>query len=256
MKFDLRQAPLDEVRALCEQHHGYQSAGGLATYCFGVYERLEDPRGKHCQGLHAYGDICRASQRDGIVCPDDSCDIDDYVRPPDQRLVAGYTWQPPSPGASTSVCPEAPHAVLALSRMVAVPKSERQLKHVSKPLMAQMNERIDRSRWPVLVTYSDEGQGHTGYVYQCSGWEKTSRARVKTYVDAEGRRVSPYSNGEYAKRAGVTRSGYTFIQRWEHWVCERGYANNWLQTHGWERVEIKGKRWRSGNQAFRYERYA
>lgn len=240
MKFDLRQAPLDAVRALCEQHHGYQSAGGLATYCFGVYETPADDRDCNCfvpalEGAGQHSSGCVA------------------VRP---YLVAGYTWQPPSPGASTSVCPEAPHAVLALSRMVAVPKPERQLKHVSKPLLAQMNERIDRSRWPVLVTYSDEGQGHTGYVYQCSGWEKTSRARVKTYVDAEGRRVSPYSNGEYAKRAGVTRSGYTFIQRWEHWVCERGYANNWLQTHGWERVEIKGKRWRSGNQAFRYERYA
>lgn len=79
--------PLEAVRSLCEQHHGYQSAGGLATYSFGAY--------------------------------------DDALGFLEKRLVAGYTWQPPSPGAAKSVCPEAPHAVLALSRMVAVPKGAR-----------------------------------------------------------------------------------------------------------------------------------
>lgn len=209
VSFDLRPAPLLDVAALCEQHHGYKSAGGLATYCFGVYEGPA-------------------------------------------RLVAGYTWQPAAPGASKSVCPEAPHAVLMLSRMVAVPKNARALKHVSKPLMRQMKQLIDRTRWPVLVTYSDEGEGHTGYVYQCSGWEKTTRNEVKIFRDAEGRRVSPYSNGGYGKREGVALAGTTWIQRWEHWVCERGYAGAWLETHGWHRELIPGKKWRSGAQAYRW----
>lgn len=34
---------------------------------------------------------------------------------------------------------------------------------VSKPLRRQMRVEIDRGRWPVLITYSDEGQGHTGH---------------------------------------------------------------------------------------------
>jgi hypothetical protein len=140
--------------------------------------------------------------------------------------------------------------------MVAVDKKDRRLKHVSKPLMEQMHERIDRTRWPVLITYSDEGEGHTGYTYQCSGWEKTTRTQVKTYVDEQGHRVSPYSNGEYAKRQGVKQLGFTWVQRWEHWMCERGYAQNWLTTHGWARVAIPGKKWRSGNPAYRYERFA
>lgn len=216
VSFVLMPAPLEAVRELCERYHGYQSAGGLATYAFGAY--------------------------------------DDAVGWAEKRLVAGYSWQPPAPGAAKSIAPEAPHAVLMLSRMVAVPKESRALKHVSKPLMQQMKRLIDRTRWPVLVTYSDEGEGHTGYTYQCSGWEKTTRSQVKTYEDAEGRRVSPYSNGEYAKRQGVVRAGTTWIQRWEHWVCERGYAKAWLETHGWERVAIPGKKWRSGNQAHRYER--
>lgn len=36
------------------------------------------PQVKDCQ--HGFGDICRAGQHDGIVCPHDSCDIDDGVR--------------------------------------------------------------------------------------------------------------------------------------------------------------------------------
>lgn len=224
MSFDLRPAPLEQVRELCARHHGYQSAGGVATYSFGVFEK---------------------------ALPSNAYDYDNYFV---GRLVAGYTWQPPAPGAAKSVAPEAPHAVLMLSRMVAVPKGQRELNHISKPLMKQMKHEIDRTRWPVLVTYSDEGEGHTGYTYQCSGWEKTTRSEVKTFVDAEGRRVSPYSNGGYGKREGITPSGTTWIQRWEHWVCERGYADAWLETHGWERIAIPGKVWRSGNQAFRYER--
>ncbi|WP_316150099.1 hypothetical protein [Cupriavidus sp. BIC8F] len=33
---------------------------------------------KDCQ--HGYGDICAAGARDGVVCPEDSCDIDDGIR--------------------------------------------------------------------------------------------------------------------------------------------------------------------------------
>lgn len=36
----------------------------------------------HCQNGRA--DICRAGQRDGVVCPEGSCDIDDGIREPDK----------------------------------------------------------------------------------------------------------------------------------------------------------------------------
>lgn len=80
------------------------------------------------------------------------------------HCIAAFAWQPPPPGAAQSICGEAPHGVLALSRMVAVPRAERELRHISKPLRRQMKDLIDRTRWPVLVTYSDEGLGHTGHV--------------------------------------------------------------------------------------------
>ena len=168
------------------------------------------------------------------------------------ELVAAYAWQPPPPGAARSVCPEAPQGVLALSRMVAEPRAERALNHVSKPLRRQMRHEIDRGRWPVLVTYSDEGQGHTGHVYRCSGWTKTRREKRPIFKHPEtGVRCSSYSNGRHGGRV-LIRDGSTYIQRWEHWACERGAADGWMAAHGWVRVPVQGKVWRSGNQAYTY----
>lgn len=162
--------------------------------------------------------------------------------------IAAYAWQPPPPGAAQSVCPEAPAGVLALSRMVAIPKNERALKHVSKPLQVQMKRLIDRTRWPVLVTYSDEGQGHNGYVYQCSGWTPTKRAEREFFVNADGARASSYANGKSGQR-DLTRGGETTLQRWEHWVCERGKADIWMRDYGWRRIPLDRK-WRSGKPAY------
>lgn len=163
--------------------------------------------------------------------------------------VAAYAWQPPPPGAAASVCPEVPGAVLALSRMVAVPRDERALNHVSKPLRMQMKRLIDRRRWPVLVTYSDEGQGHTGHVYKCSGWLPTARMTRRTYHDADGRRVSAYANGKSGGRAGLTRGPDTVLQRWEHWACPVGAVADWMAAGGWRNVEVPGRTWRSGSPA-------
>lgn len=209
--YDIREITLGQVRTLCEQHHGYGTAGGASVYAFGVFE-------------------------DGV-------------------LVAAYSWQPPPPGAARDVCPEAPQGVLALSRMVAVPREERKLNHVSKPLRRQMKALIDRTRWPVLLTYSDEGQGHTGHVYKCAGWEATSKAKRPFFLNEDGKRASSYSNGKHGGRA-LTKGGFTTIQRWEHWACKRGEALAWMKSHGWRRVAIPGKVWRSGNQAYTYAKAA
>lgn len=193
---------------------------------------------KLCKRFHGYGSVGNNATYAFAVYEDD-------------KPVAVYVWQPPPPGAARAVCPEAPHGVLALSRMVAVPKNKRRLNHVSKPLRRQMNMLIDRTRWPVLITYSDEGQGHTGHVYMCSGWEKTTRARRPFFVDSKGRRASSYSNGKHGGRK-LKQGGLTWIQRWEHWVCTRGVADKWMRKHGWKRKRVVGRVWRSGNPAFTY----
>jgi hypothetical protein len=168
-------------------------------------------------------------------------------------LIAAYVWQPPAYGAALSVAPECTSGVLALSRMVAVPKQARKLKHISKPLMWQMKHGIDRTRWPVLVTYSDEGLGHTGYVYKCSGWTPTERREARQYVNAEGARTSVYSSGK-TSAAGLTKIGTAWLQRWEHWACTREQSATWLQVHGWKHEPIPNKYWRSGSPAYRWVR--
>ncbi len=170
----------------------------------------------------------------------------------DERLVAAYVWQPPPHGAAKSVCPKCPGAVLSLSRLAAVPKDDRDLNHVSKPLRRQMKVLIDRHRWPVLVTYSDEGQGHTGHVYKCSGWTRTARKKRPFYTDAEGNRTSIYKNGKTRKADDVTIffGGHTWLQRWEHWACADGAVEQYMKDGGWTREPIPGKTWRSGKQAY------
>lgn len=163
--------------------------------------------------------------------------------------VAAFAWVPPPPGAAKAVCPDAPFGVLSLSRMVAVPPAQRELKHISRPLKRQMRHMIDRTRWPVLVTYADEGQGHTGYVYKCAGWQPTKRAQRNTATDEAGARVSTYSNGARSKHS---LTGKTWLQRFEHWACPPDNVAQWMADHGWVRQPIEGRVWASGNQAFTY----
>lgn len=206
--FDMVSCGIEDVRALCERYHGYESAGGRATYAWAVKES-------------------------GLV-------------------VAAYAWQPPAFGAAKAVSPGEPQGALALSRMVAVPRKERALRHVSKPLRRQIRL-IDRTRYPVLVTYSDEGQGHDGYVYKCAGFTPTARAKRPFYVDSNGARVSSYSNGK-TSRGAHARGGDTWIQRWEHRVCGIGKEREWMLDHGWRRFAIHGKTWASGSPAHRWEK--
>lgn len=48
---------------------------------------VEDFQGNHCQNG---GDCCLAGRRDGVVCPEDSCDIDDGIRPKDPPALTGW----------------------------------------------------------------------------------------------------------------------------------------------------------------------
>lgn len=188
-----------------------------------------------CERFHGYGSAGNAATYAFAVYEND-------------EPVAAYAWQPPPPGAARALAPTAPFGVLALSRMAAVPRGERRLNHVSRPLRRQMRRLIDRERWPVLVTWSDEGEGHTGHVYRCSGWTATTRNERPFFLDESGRRASSYSNGRHGRRA-LTSGGTTTIQRWEHRICPPGDELAWMQEHGWERRPLVGRVWASGRQA-------
>lgn len=190
---------------------------------------------KLCERYHGYGGCGRIAAYAFAVFEND-------------YPVAAYAWQPPPPAAARAIAPAEPAMVLALSRMVAVPKAERALNHVSRPLRRQMKHLIDRTRWPALVTYSDEGEGHTGHTYKCSGWQATARNKRPFYVDDTGIRRSSYRNGGSA-RDDLQFGGYTWLQRWEHWLWPKEQAHlQWARY--WERCVIPGKTWRSGSPAY------
>ncbi len=164
------------------------------------------------------------------------------------RVVAGWSWAPPAPGAAKRYAPACPSSVLSLSRMVAIPKAERTWQ-ISKPLLWLMRRGIDRGRWPVLLTYSDAGAGHAGLAYMASRWRRGDTTTARVYEDAEGRRRSPFNNGGQ-RTEGLTLKGETQITAWTHRACALGAEEAHLHAAGWRRVPRPGKVWRSGAPAF------
>ena len=165
------------------------------------------------------------------------------------QLTAAWAWQPPPFGAAKAVCPSCPQAVLSLSRMVAVPRDERAW-HLSKPLRWLMRNGIDRTRWPVLITYSDAGEGHSGHVYRCSGWEEDGARVSRRFEDSAGRRRSLFVNGG-VRAKGLTFVGESLITRWVHRLCHPGTEFGFMSEEGWRLVPT-GKKWRSGNPAMKF----
>lgn len=46
-------------------------------------------------------------------------------------------------------------------------------------------------RWKTLLTYADEGEGHTGAIYRATNWEYVGAMRGHpAWVDSSGRRVA------------------------------------------------------------------
>ena len=171
--------------------------------------------------------------------------------------VAAFVWNPPPPGPCNTLSTAPGGAgVLALSRMVAVPKEERQLQKLSKPLRKIMrdNHYIDRGRWPILLTYSDSsligpsGRPHSGHVYLCSGWTKDIEVVRPYYENPTGQRISSYTNG-HTDLSGKQKAGDTVLTRWIHRVTPYGTEEQWMNQHGWFRTRDDNKRWSSGKIA-------
>lgn len=100
-------------------------------------------------------------------------------------------WLPPTKTAGGSVCKENPQGVLALSRVVVVPGTP---KNACSFLIRHSMRFVDRARWPVLVSYADEWQGHEGTIYKAladAGWVFDGYTKPeRTYVDGNGKMVS------------------------------------------------------------------
>lgn len=101
--------------------------------------------------------------------------------------VAVAWFLPPTKICGASVWPDDPQAVVALSRLVATPAAP---KNTASFLLRHAVRLLDRERWPIVVTFADEWQGHTGGIYRAAGWIECGVTRpAKVYVK-DGRMVS------------------------------------------------------------------
>lgn len=77
-------------------------------------------------------------------------------------------WIPPTRTAGVHIAGEERcQMVLALSRLVVCPEIPT---NGASFLLGRSMRLIDRERWPVLVTYADTAQGHTGAIYKATNW--------------------------------------------------------------------------------------
>ena len=117
-------------------------------------------------------------------------------------------WIPPIQGAAKATYPENWHGVLALSRLVVLPGVP---KNAATFLMSHSRQLIDRVRWPCLVTYADEWQGHKGGIYMADNWENWGRGKpAPTYVK-DGKLVSKYQDGHTSSHAEMLAKGCEFV---------------------------------------------
>ena len=126
------------------------------------------------------------------------------------KTIAVFSFKPPAYGSAYKVCQTDPHSVVSLSRMCAVPKEERETKHISK-IMRKLWDLLPE-KYRIVVTYSDSSCNHTGYVYQCSGFTKEETVGSAFYVDSTGARCSINTSGKVNREAIL--AGYCCLTRW------------------------------------------
>lgn len=116
-------------------------------------------------------------------------------------------WLPPTRRAAESVAGEEWRGVLALSRLACAPEAPR---NAASFLLGRSMALIDRSRWPVLLTYADTALGHTGAIYRATNWTCLGEVRAgDVWIDAEGRQAGRKRGGRSLTFAEMLSAGYT-----------------------------------------------
>lgn len=77
--------------------------------------------------------------------------------------------------------------VLLLSRLVVTPNAPR---NSCSFLLAGSMRLIDRDRWPFLLTYADEWQGHTGAIYKAANWTYLGKTDPTPVYTLNGKVIS------------------------------------------------------------------
>lgn len=118
-----------------------------------------------------------------------ACYVHGLYRRADDSLHAVAWWLPPTRVACESVNRAQWQKVLSLTRLVALPGTP---KNACSFLLAKSVKLIQQDRRFVsLVTYADEGQGHTGGIYRAAGWDYVGRTGpYPRWVNSAGAQVA------------------------------------------------------------------
>jgi hypothetical protein len=102
---------------------------------------------------------------------------------------------------------------LMLSRFALLPEAPA---NAASFLLRHSMRLIDRTTYPVLVTYADEGQGHTGTMYAAAGWTLDGYGGHVTYLDEAGRQIPSMNDGHFVKPEPGWRTIKNRKSRWLH----------------------------------------
>ena len=98
--------------------------------------------------------------------------------------IAVSWWLPPTPACGKSVWPDDRQSVLSLSRLVCEPAAP---KNTPSFLLSHGMRFINRQRWPILITFADDWQGHTGTIYRAAGWIECGRTKPEPTYTINGK---------------------------------------------------------------------
>lgn len=132
-------------------------------------------------------------------------------RDDDSAALYGVAWWiPPTKSAALATYPEDWRGVLALSRLVLLPSAP---KNAATFLLAAAMKQIDRKRWPCLVTYADEWQGHTGGIYRAANWTYVGRTTPEATFVLDGRMLARKAGPKTRTRAEMAALGAVLVGR-------------------------------------------
>ena len=117
-------------------------------------------------------------------------------------------WNPPPPGAAKSVSNNY-HDVLALSRFCLISGRP---ENAGSYLISNSIKKLDKYRWPILLTYADTALNHNGGLYRASNWDYDGMTgKNPIYWDPDKQRMVSRKKGPktYGKKA-MLEMGYEF----------------------------------------------
>jgi len=122
------------------------------------------------------------------------------------RILGVAWWLPPTKVAAQTVH-EDWRRVLCLTRLVVL--DEVPQNGASFLLAASIRRLRKGGYWKALVTYADEGQGHTGAIYRATNWVyRGTRPGDPVWLDRAGRQVSRKSGPRSRTSAEMLALGY------------------------------------------------